>query len=190
MFACVPMLVDCSVISSFCWLMRLVSSAARVESILKPRSSGWTMLPVRPDWNCGLRRLIDGLAVQPAVRPVDRVVAAAVEHVLGEAGRPRLAGAGRRLVLMPCVVNAREVGRSACCCRSTSGSAGSSPRRLGDREVGQPRRDARDGDVDVLVGARAAPRPRSTDRRAGRASRTASAARRVARPAAAAAAPA
>ncbi len=32
--------VACSAISSFCWLIRLVCSAARVESILKPRSSG------------------------------------------------------------------------------------------------------------------------------------------------------
>ena len=52
------MLVDWSVISSFCWLMRLVWSAARVESILKPRSRGWTTVPVSPDWYWGLRRLI------------------------------------------------------------------------------------------------------------------------------------
>ena len=58
--ACVPMLVDCSVISSFCWLMRLVSSAARVA--IDPEAAQQRLddgCRSGPDWNCGLRRLID-----------------------------------------------------------------------------------------------------------------------------------
>ena len=47
--------VACTAISSFCWLMRFVRSAARVASILKPRISGCTRSKLRDELSSGLK---------------------------------------------------------------------------------------------------------------------------------------
>ena len=81
----------------------------------------------QPGLVLGVAEVDRGLAVQSIVRPGNRVVTAAVKQVLREARRPRLAGAGRRLI-DPLRRHAREVDGPRVVSALTSGSAGSSRR--------------------------------------------------------------
>jgi len=52
-------IVDCTEISSFCCVIRLVCSEARVWSMRNPRISGWVNRAETPELNWGFRMLFD-----------------------------------------------------------------------------------------------------------------------------------